>query len=54
MTEKEKACFFASDMSGSLGQSDIFKVAINGDGTYGSPQTGKEINTEGRNVSVCT
>ena len=45
----EKTLFFASDMPGSLGQSDIFKVAINEDGTYGIPQNlGKVINTEGR------
>lgn len=41
--------YFASDMPGTLGQSDLFFVKINGDGTYSSPQNlGKGINTEGR------
>lgn len=45
----EKFLYFASDMPGTLGQSDIFKVAINEDGTFGTPQNlGPAINTEGR------
>lgn len=45
----EKVLYFASDMPGTLGQSDIFKVAINDDGTFGNPQNlGPAINTEGR------
>lgn len=45
----EKMLYFASDMPGTLGQSDIYKVAINEDGTFGNPQNlGPEINTEGR------
>lgn len=45
----EKTLYFASDMPGTLGQSDLFKVLINQDGTYGSPQNlGSTINTEGR------
>jgi outer membrane protein OmpA-like peptidoglycan-associated protein len=41
--------YFASDMSGTLGQSDLFKVDIKVDGTYGVPiNLGPEINTEGR------
>ncbi|MWB93193.1 OmpA family protein [Flavobacterium sp. GA093] len=44
-----KTLFFASDMPGTLGQSDLFKVSINSDGTYGKPiNLGKEINTAGR------
>lgn len=44
-----KTLYFASDMPGSLGQSDIFKVAVNEDGTFGSPQNlGSGINTEAR------
>jgi outer membrane protein OmpA-like peptidoglycan-associated protein len=36
-------------MPGTLGQSDLFKVAINGDDTYGDPvNLGEGINTEGR------
>ncbi|WP_347343871.1 OmpA family protein [Flavobacterium sp. LC2016-01] len=45
----EKILYFASDMPGTLGQSDLFKVAINADGTFGQPQNlGPVINTEGR------
>lgn len=45
----EKILFFASDMPGTLGQSDLFKVTINEDGTFGQPQNlGPAINTEGR------
>jgi outer membrane protein OmpA-like peptidoglycan-associated protein/tetratricopeptide (TPR) repeat protein len=41
--------YFASDMPGTLGQSDLFFVKINSDGTYSAPQNlGKAINTEGR------
>ncbi|MCD0468022.1 OmpA family protein [Flavobacterium sp. ENC] len=45
----EKTLYFASDMPGTLGQSDIFKVSIGKDGTFGTPENlGSEINTEGR------
>jgi outer membrane protein OmpA-like peptidoglycan-associated protein/tetratricopeptide (TPR) repeat protein len=45
----EKTLYFASDMPGTLGQSDLFRVKINDDGTYGAPENlGPEINTEGR------
>lgn len=45
----EKTLYFASDMPGTLGQSDLFKVSINENGTFGSPQNlGAKINTEGR------
>lgn len=45
----EKTLYFASDMPGSIGQSDIYKVSINSDGSFGTPQNlGKPINTEGK------
>lgn len=45
----EKTLYFASDMPGTLGQSDLFKVSIKDNGTFGSPQNlGAKINTEGR------
>ena len=45
----EKTLYFASDMPGTLGQSDIFKIKINEDGTFGVPENvGKPINTEGK------
>ncbi|WP_411768205.1 OmpA family protein [Winogradskyella sp. A3E31] len=41
--------YFASDMPGTLGQSDIFVVDINEDGTLGTPMNlGDKINTEGQ------
>jgi outer membrane protein OmpA-like peptidoglycan-associated protein/tetratricopeptide (TPR) repeat protein len=49
LSPDEKYLYFASDMPGTLGQSDIFKVAINFDGSFGTPENlGDVINTEGR------
>lgn len=49
LSPDEKILYFASDMPGSYGESDIFKVAINNDGTYGTPvNLGNIINTEAR------
>ncbi len=46
-----KTLYFASDMPGTIGLSDIWSVSINEDGTYGSPvNLGKNINTEGRDT----
>ncbi|QDW22507.1 OmpA family protein [Flavobacterium sp. KBS0721] len=43
-----KTLYFASDMPGTFGQSDIYKVSINGE-SYGAPQNlGTSINTEGK------
>lgn len=45
----EKTLYFASNMPGTYGQSDLFMVSINEDGTYSNPQNlGPNINTEGR------
>jgi len=49
LSPDEKTLYFASDMPGTLGQSDIFKVKINDDGTYGNPENlGNVINTPGK------
>ena len=49
LSPDEKTLYFASDMPGTLGQSDLFKVKINEDGSFGTPESlGNEINTEGR------
>ena len=49
LSQDNKTLYFASDMPGTLGQSDLFKVAINNDGSFGKPTNlGKNINTEGR------
>lgn len=45
----EKKLYFASDMPGTLGQSDLYSVTVNADGTFGKPENlGAGINTEGR------
>ncbi|WP_026715343.1 OmpA family protein [Flavobacterium daejeonense] len=49
LSPDEKTLYFASDMPGTLGMSDIFKIQINEDGTFGTPvNLGPTINTEGR------
>jgi outer membrane protein OmpA-like peptidoglycan-associated protein/tetratricopeptide (TPR) repeat protein len=45
----EKKLYFAADMPGTLGQSDLYSVTINSDGSFGTPENlGAAINTEGR------
>jgi len=49
LSPDDKTLYFASDMPGTFGQSDLFKVAINDDGSFGIPENlGTAINTEGR------
>jgi outer membrane protein OmpA-like peptidoglycan-associated protein/tetratricopeptide (TPR) repeat protein len=49
LSPDDKTLYFASDMPGSLGESDIFKVTINQDGTFSTPENlGNTINTEAR------
>lgn len=49
LSPDEKTMYFASDMPGTLGLSDIFKVQINDDGSFGTPvNLSSAINTEGR------
>lgn len=46
-----RTMYFASDMPGGLGGADIYKMAINEDGSYGSPENlGSKINTEGQEM----
>ena len=48
LSPDEKNLYFASDMPGTLGQSDLYKVSIN-NGSFGTPENlGKSINTEGK------
>ena len=43
-----KTLYFSSNMPGSLGGVDVWKVAVNGDGSYGTPENlGPKVNTEG-------
>lgn len=49
LSPDEKTLYFASDMPGTLGASDIFMVDINKDRTFGTPvNLGSNINTEAR------
>ena len=43
-----KTLYFSSNRPSSMGGTDIWKVAVNADGTYGEPQNlGVKVNTEG-------
>lgn len=49
LSPDEQYLYFASDMPGGKGLSDLYKVKINGDDTFGTPENlGTKINTEGR------
>ncbi len=49
LSPDEKSLYFVSDMPGTRGQSDLFKVKINDDGSFGNTENlGDAINTEGR------
>ncbi|MDM1449772.1 OmpA family protein [Myroides odoratimimus] len=49
LSPDERWLYFASDRSGTLGESDIYRVFIEEDGSYGTPENlGARINTEGR------
>ena len=49
LSPDEKRLYFASDMPGTFGASDIYYVDINEDGSFGDPvNLGPEINTESR------
>ncbi len=43
-----KTLYFSSDMPGSIGGVDVWKVAVNADGSYGKPENlGSKVNSEG-------
>jgi outer membrane protein OmpA-like peptidoglycan-associated protein/tetratricopeptide (TPR) repeat protein len=49
LSPDDSILYFASDMPGTIGLSDIFKVTINKNGSFGVPQNlGTTINTESR------
>ena len=48
MSTDDKTLYFSSNMPGSIGGVDIWKVAVNEDGTFGKPENlGNKVNTEG-------
>ncbi|OIQ16672.1 OmpA family protein [Lacinutrix sp. MedPE-SW] len=49
LSKDGKTLYFASDMEGGFGSFDIYRVAINEDGTYGEPENlGDKVNTKHR------
>ncbi|CAM1344629.1 OmpA family protein [Tenacibaculum amylolyticum] len=51
LSPDEKTLYFVSDKPGGIGATDIYKVAINSDGSYGEVKNlGPTINTEGREM----
>ena len=49
LSSDETMLYFASNMPGSYGESDIYRVAIDKNGTFGKPENlGRGINTEGK------
>ena len=51
LSADNKRLFFVSDRDGGIGQTDIYSVDINDDGSYGEPKNlGDKINTEGREM----
>ena len=49
ISNDEKTLYFASDMPGTFGSFDIYRVSINDDGTYSEPENlGEIINTKHR------
>ncbi len=49
LTPDDKWLYFSSDRDGTIGQSDIFRVALYPTGEYGSVENvGKKVNTSGR------
>ena len=48
LSKDGKTLYFSSNRPGSIGGSDIWKVMVNADGTFGEPQNlGAKVNTEG-------
>lgn len=48
LSKDGKTLYFSSNMPGSIGGIDIWKVAVNEDGSFGTPENlGSKVNTEG-------
>jgi outer membrane protein OmpA-like peptidoglycan-associated protein/tetratricopeptide (TPR) repeat protein len=51
LSPDNKTLYFVSDREGGYGMTDIYKVAINDDGTYGDPENlGPNVNTAGKEM----
>ena len=53
LTKDGKTLYFISDRPGSLGKTDVWKAAVNEDGSFGKPENlGPNVNTEGNELSA--
>ncbi len=53
LSKDGKTLYFISDMAGTLGKTDVWKVSVNEDGTFGTPENlGDKVNTEGNELSA--
>ena len=53
LSKDGKTLYFISDMPGTLGKTDVWKVAVNEDGTFGTPENlGDKVNTEANELSA--
>lgn len=53
LSKDGKTLYFISDMPGTLGKTDVWKVTINEDGSFGTPENlGDKVNTEGNELSA--
>ena len=51
LSKDGKTLYFTSDMKGGYGLSDLYRVTVNSDGTFGKPENlGQKVNTEGREM----
>ncbi|WP_296316813.1 OmpA family protein [Winogradskyella sp. UBA3174] len=51
LSSDNKILYFVSDREGGIGQTDIYSVSINDNGSYGNPKNlGELINTQGREM----
>lgn len=51
LSPDNKTLYFVSDREGGIGQTDIYRVTINDDGSFGEPENlGELVNTEGREM----
>ncbi|RSK41787.1 OmpA family protein [Mangrovimonas spongiae] len=51
LSKDGKTLYFASNMPGGIGEYDIYKVSVNADGSFGTPENlGNKVNTEGQEM----
>ena len=50
LSKDGKTLYFVSDRPGGVGSSDIYKVSVDANGNFGSPENMSTVNTEGKEV----